>query len=297
VNNPTQIRRWIQGIYGRTAGASLALAIMLVPAVLATGSAQAQIYTERVLYSFNSSPDGQLPMAGLVRDAQGNLYGTTAGGGVGCGTVFKVDSTGNETVLYTFPGTGVDGSQPQAGLVLDAQGNLYGTTLSGGAYYMYGTVFKVDAAGNETVLHSFGRPGSDDGANPLAGLVRDAQGNLYGTTVNGGHCCGTVFKVDSTGRETVLYNFTGGWVGGRPRTRSRFSAGCAGQPVWHYLLWRRSYMQRVVGVRHGVQAGCDRQRDRASQLHRGWGGRLTSQRRFSAGRAGQPVWHYLLWRS
>jgi uncharacterized repeat protein (TIGR03803 family) len=216
VNNPTQIRRWIQGIYGRTAGASLALAIMLVPAVLATGSAQAQIYTERVLYSFNSSPDGQLPLAGLVRDAQGNLYGTTVGGGVGCGTVFKVDATGNETVLYTFPGTGVDGSQPQAGLVLDAQGNLYGTTLSGGAYYMYGTVFKVDAAGNETVLHSFGRPGSDDGANPMAGLVRDAQGNLYGTTVNGGHCCGTVFKVDSTGRETVLYNFTGGGDGQEP---------------------------------------------------------------------------------
>ena len=151
-------RRRISGTIPRASGAALAFAIMLVSAVLATGSAQAQTYTERVLHSFGSAPDGQLPMAGLVQDAQGNLYGTTAGGGAGYGTVFKVDTSGNETVFYTFPATDVDGAQPQAGLVLDQQGNLYGTTLSGGAYYMYGTAFKLDTTGSETVLHSFGRP-------------------------------------------------------------------------------------------------------------------------------------------
>ncbi len=198
----------------RVTNAVLAIAILVTLTVALTGSAQAQTYTERVLHSFGRAPDGQFPMAGLVQDAQGNLYGTTAGGGAGYGTVFKVDTSGNETVFYTFPVTDVDGAQPQAGLVLDEQGNLYGTTLSGGAYYMYGTAFKLDTAGNETVLHSFGRPGSDDGANPMAGVVQDAQGNLYGTTVNGGQCCGTVFKIDTTGNEGVLHNFTGGWGGG-----------------------------------------------------------------------------------
>src|SRR5271165_1432929 len=95
------------------ATAALALAIMLVVAVLATGSAQAQTYTESVLYSFQGSPDGALPYAGLVFDAQGNLYGTTFYGGnpackyefiYGCGTVFKLDTTGKETVLYSFTG-------------------------------------------------------------------------------------------------------------------------------------------------------------------------------------------------
>jgi len=138
MNNPTQHRSWILGIRGRVAGAALALAIMLVPAVLGTRSAQAQTYTESVLYSFTGPPDGANPFAGLVRDAQGNLYGTTASGGdlscddggpyPGCGMVFKLDTTGKKTVLYSFTGTGGDGTSPVAGLVRDAQGNLYGTT-------------------------------------------------------------------------------------------------------------------------------------------------------------------------
>ena len=234
MNRRTQHRSWILGIHGRAAGAALALAIMLVAAVLATGSAQAQTYTESVLYSFEGSPDGAFPVAGLARDAQGNLYGTTEEGGnpgacphygrYDCGTVFKVDTTGKETVLYSFTG-GADGANPHAGLVPDAQGNLYGTTYFGGdpacvseGTYGCGTVFKLDTSGNETVLHSFaGHPG--DGANPEAGLVRDAQGNLYGTTLTGGSggpelCsgvggCGTVFKLDTTSKETVLYSFTG----------------------------------------------------------------------------------------
>src|SRR5271157_5652562 len=217
MNRRAQHRSWILGIHGRAAGAALALAMMLVPAVLAPGSAQAQTYTESVLHSFPGSPDGANPYAGLVRDAQGNLYGTTVNGGAQAkGTVFKVDATGNETVLYSFTGAGGDGASPTGLLVRDAQGNLYGTTVFGGASGK-GTVFKVDATGNETVLYSFTGAGGD-GANPEAGVVQDAQGNLYGTTAYGGagNCsngsfygCGAVFKVDTTGNETVLYSFTG----------------------------------------------------------------------------------------
>jgi uncharacterized repeat protein (TIGR03803 family) len=172
--------------------------------------------TETVLYSFTGGMDGANPNGGVVRDAlSGNLYGTTAGGGaLGCGTVFKVDEKGNETVLYSFTGTGADGANPNGGVVRDAQGNLYGTTWKGGAS-SYGTVFKVDTTGTETVLYSFKFIGGDGGY-PTAGVVRDAQGNLYGTTTLGGDLacnpslgCGTVYKVDTTGKETVLHSFTG----------------------------------------------------------------------------------------
>jgi uncharacterized repeat protein (TIGR03803 family) len=221
MNHPRRHPSWILGIRGRAADAALALAIMLVAAVVATGSAQAQTYTESVLHSFTGPPDGASPVAGLVRDAQGNLYGTTFVGGdpacgAGCGTVFKVDTTGNETVLYSFTFAGEDGYDP-GGLVRDAQGNLYGTTSAGGASGK-GTVFKVDTTGKETLLYSFSWAGGygADGAYPL-GLVQDAQGNLYGTTTSGGdlacdgpYGCGTVFKLDTTGKETVLYSFTGG---------------------------------------------------------------------------------------
>ena len=166
-----------------------------------------------ILHSFGAGTDGADPVAGLVQDAQGNMYGTTRTGGAnGEGSVFKIDSAGNETILYSFTGTNGDGAFPQAGLVLDTQGNLYGTTDSGGANGD-GTVFQVTATGTESVLYAF--KGGADGANPQAGLVRDAQANLYGTTYNGGNqCgyyygCGTVFRVTATGQETVLYSFTG----------------------------------------------------------------------------------------
>jgi uncharacterized repeat protein (TIGR03803 family) len=157
----------------------------------------------------------------LVRDAAGNLYGTTLGGGAAkSGTVFKLDTDGRETVLHSFTGAAGDGSNPYAGLILDAAGNLYGTTVYSGDLacdppYGCGTVFKLDAAGTETVLYRFTRTGGD-GALPYGGLVRDAAGNLYGTTAGGGDLscgdgdgCGIVFKVDSTGKETVLHIFTG----------------------------------------------------------------------------------------
>ena len=158
---------------------------------------------ETVLYSFTGGTDGANPYAGLIRDADGNLYGTTAfGGSSNAGTVFRLDATGKETVLYSF--SGVDGENPYASLIRDAAGNLYGTTFRGGESGL-GTVFKLDGAGNETVLHSFN---GADGQNPYADLTRDAEGNLYGTTNYGGDSnLGTVFKLDRAGNETVLHSF------------------------------------------------------------------------------------------
>jgi len=199
----------------RAVGIALALAIVLVPAVVGTKSAEAQTF--KVLYSFTGGADGGEPLAGLVRDAAGNLYGTTlyggSGGPYGNGVVFELDNAGTETVLYTFTG-GTDGGFPYAGLVRDAAGNLYGTTSGGGAYGE-GTVFMLDKTGTETVLYSFcSQANCTDGACPMAGLLLDAAGNLYGTTESGGssNCylgCGIVFMLDNTGTETVLYSFTG----------------------------------------------------------------------------------------
>jgi uncharacterized repeat protein (TIGR03803 family) len=168
--------------------------------------------TEKVLYRFTGTPDAASPLAGVVRDAAGNLYGTAWAGGVsgGCGAVYKV-SKGKETVLHSFGAT--DGCQPDAALIRDKAGNLYGTT-GGGGPSGYGTVFKLDTSGTETVLHFFGGP--PDGESPFAGLVRDAKGNFYGTTINGGIGYGTVYEVFANGTEKVLYSFTGGVDGGYP---------------------------------------------------------------------------------
>ena len=134
---------------------------------------------EKVLHYFTGGADGALPIGGLIRDEAGNLYGTTQmGGASGSGTVFKLDATGVETVLYSFAGV-PDGQYPFAGLIRDSAGNLYGTTSNGGAIG-FGTVFKLDAAGHETVLYSF--TGGSDGGSPQAPLLRDKNGNLYGTT-------------------------------------------------------------------------------------------------------------------
>jgi uncharacterized repeat protein (TIGR03803 family) len=199
----------------RAVSVALALAIVLLPALVATRSAQGQTFT--VLYSFTGGADGAETYAGLILDAAGNLYGATYWGGAsggfnGYGTVFKLAKTGKETALYTFTG-GSDGAHPAYEyLVRDAAGNLYGTTAYGGAYTGdngYGTVLKVDKTNKETVLYTF--TGGSDGANPYAGLVRDAAGNLYGTTLNGGASgLGTVFKLNKAGKETVLHSFTGG---------------------------------------------------------------------------------------
>jgi uncharacterized repeat protein (TIGR03803 family) len=168
---------------------------------------------ETVLHTFTGGADGGYSYAGLIEDRAGNLYGTASGGGAaGVGVVFKLDSRGHYTVLYTFTG-GADGAYPN-GLIQDPQGNLYGTTSGGGADGS-GVVFKLDRRGNETVLYSF--TGNADGGYPYAGVIRDWLGNLYGTTAYGGAAgSGVVFKLDRRGNETVLYSFTGGADGGYP---------------------------------------------------------------------------------
>jgi uncharacterized repeat protein (TIGR03803 family) len=173
---------------------------------------------ETVLYRFAGKADGKAPLAGMIRDAAGNLFGTTTVGGTryfGSGTVFKVNTTGKETVLHTFIPNGlVDGAFPYAGLVPVGE-DLYGTT-SGGGTSEFGTVFKLDKAGNETVLYNFA--GGTDGRYPQnSGVIRDAAGNLYGTTENGGDSNddGTVFMLDSTGKQTLLHTFNGA-DGSRP---------------------------------------------------------------------------------
>jgi uncharacterized repeat protein (TIGR03803 family) len=202
---------WV-GIRRRVANGALALAILLLPAVVAIRPAQAKSFS--VLYAFKRGTDAANPLAGLIQDAAGNFYGTTYGGGdSGLGAVFMVDPAGKETVLYSFT-AGADGQFPRAALVRDAAGNLYGTTSYGGASNR-GTVFKLDATGRETVLYSF--TGGADGANPYAALILGGGGNLYGTTSGGGPSGGgTVFKLDAARQETVLYGFTGGADGGSP---------------------------------------------------------------------------------
>jgi uncharacterized repeat protein (TIGR03803 family) len=183
-------------------------------------------YTETVLYNFTNGADGGNPLGGVVLDAAGNLYGTTASGGsASSGTVFKLASDGNggytQSVLHSFT-AGTDGSYPHAGVVLDASGNLFGTTQFGGSATM-GTVFRLMPGGeggySESVLYNFlGRP---DGNNPQAGLILDANGALYGTTFSGGTAYGgTAFKLSPNGggyTEAVLYNFTAGADGGDPQ--------------------------------------------------------------------------------
>lgn len=153
-------------------------------------------------------PDGQYPYAGLALDSKGNLYGTTENGGAeGVGTVFKLTPSGTETVLYSFT-CQTDGCFPQAGVVLDSKGNLYGATPFGGASAS-GNLFKLTPSGKFTTLYSFcSAPNCSDGSYPYAGVVLDKSDNLYGTTYEGGaYGFGTVFKVTPSGTETVLHSF------------------------------------------------------------------------------------------
>jgi len=198
----------------RAATLAMALAGMLAPALLPAPSAHAQGF--KLLYTFSGGADGAYPQeVALIADQSGNLYGTTEGGGASnAGVVFKLDPSGQETVLYSFTG-GADGGNPFAGVISDSAGNLYGTTLYGGVQPgNFGVVFKLDPAGSETVLYAFNYI---DGANPLAGLVQDAAGNLYGSTYYGGtHGDGTVFELGTTGTEKVLYAFGGAVHGANP---------------------------------------------------------------------------------
>jgi uncharacterized repeat protein (TIGR03803 family) len=174
---------------------------------------------ETVLYNFADETDGAYPEGALVRNKAGVFFGTTTGGGAaGTGTVFEVTPSGKEQVLYSFAG-GTDGAVPQAGLALDAAGNLYGTTTAGGASGN-GTVFKLakGAKWTETVLYSFGA--SPDGATPVAGVTFDKVGNLYGTASAGGaYGYGRIFQLVPSGgewTENIVHDFQDGDDGGVP---------------------------------------------------------------------------------
>ena len=221
MRNATRPQRHKFGTPNRTMSATLATTVLFVWSVLAPSAAHAQTYTEEVLYRFTGQPDGLQAEGGLVRDAQGNLYGTTTYGGdgncqpsPGCGTVFRLDPLGKETVLHSFT-AGADGAFPwTVTLARDAQGSLYGTTLNGGVLSSgtsaVGTVFKIDAQGNETILALEGP------ADPQGGLLLDSQGNLFGTSELGGDNLGgggSVFKVDPLGNQTILHTF--GFTDGR----------------------------------------------------------------------------------
>jgi len=155
---------------------------------------------ETVLYAFTGG-GGSQPGTGVIRDAAGNLYGTTTYGGAdGQGVVYKILPNGSETVLYTFTGPRALSAPPYSGLTLDAAGNLYGTTTEGGTagcspFSSCGVVYQVDPSGQYTVLYSF--TGGSDGGTPEAPVLLDPSGNLYGTTSAGGTMGGgVVFKLE-----------------------------------------------------------------------------------------------------
>jgi uncharacterized repeat protein (TIGR03803 family) len=193
---------------------------------------------ETVLYSFTGGADGGTPYAGAILDSSGNLYGTaTFGGATGAGVVYKINTAGQETVLYSFTGGTYGGNPYGAGVIFDAAGNLYGTTTFGPGTFGPGVVYKLSPSGQETVLYTFcSLSGCADGLYPGAGVIRDSAGNLYGTTEDGGDSacygsgCGVVFKLDSSGQETALYAFTGGADGGQ-QFYGYFSAGLIRDPA------------------------------------------------------------------
>ena len=206
--------------------------LILFPSVLVWAAG------EKVLHTFTNTPDGNTPSSGLVRDSAGNLYGTSLYGGsqsnacprtVGCGVVYKISRPGGqftETVIYQFKGELLDGQFPAGSVVFDSSGNLYGTTSSGGdagCGIVYELTPTTSGQWKETILHNFNTfTGNNDGCSPYSYLVFDSQGNLYGTTKEGGggatntFCdrgCGTVFKLSpqANGKwaETVIHSFPG----------------------------------------------------------------------------------------
>ena len=215
---------------------SLALRAALSLCVFALSISGSSMATEKKLHNLGGGTDGSGPLGTLVSDAAGNLYGTTNFGGnytaypctLGCGTVFELSPDGNggytTKKLHNF-GSGTDGGHPQAGLIFDASGNLYGTTLIGGDH-SFGTVFEMtpngDGTWTEKKLHNFGSD-STDGHSPGSRLVFDTAGNLYGTTLGGGsYGGGTVFEMSPNGSggwtEKKLHNFGSTIAGGNTPT-------------------------------------------------------------------------------
>ena len=214
-------------------------AAFAVTAVMSAVFAQPALAAKQQnVYSFAAGNDGGFPRGGVIADAKGNLYGTTSSNGAGhSGVVYELvhqpDGSYSQTTLYAFTG-GDDGGNPQAGLLRDAKGHLFGTTYAGGASGQ-GVVFELipPKKGSDTwtqkVLWTFS--GGADGGQPTCSLINDNVGNLYGTTDWGGTgVVGTVFKLSppAAGQkawtQTVLYNFTGNADGGEPYGRMLLGA-------------------------------------------------------------------------
>jgi uncharacterized repeat protein (TIGR03803 family) len=183
-------------------------------------------WVETVLYEFTGKSDGGYPMAGLVFDSEGNLYGTGENGGAyGTGVVFELSPQGGGwtyTVLYSFGGYSDDGADPNSTLVFDKMGNLYGVTSLGGNGSCSGgcgTVFELSptegGGWNEQVIHSFEANGTD-GELPTGGVTVVSNGDLYGTTQNGGTAgSGVLYQLEYSSKdkewiESVLHQFVGG---------------------------------------------------------------------------------------
>lgn len=237
--------------------------------------------SEHVVYRFKGGADGAGPRGALL-ESDGLLYGTTRYGGgsgcagMGCGTVFRLNPSGDERVLHAF-GSGDDGQQPYVGLV-NFKGTLYGTTLFGGGTCDCGTVYGVRTSGAEKVLHRF--TSGSDGSVPSAGLIV-VNDRLYGTTQGGGngggsecaaslHGCGTVFSVSTSGHEHVIYRMKGGMDGVYPTAvliyfdRALYgvagnggSYGCGGLGCGVVFKVTTSGLERVVYRFHGIPNGAD----------------------------------------
>src|SRR5262245_35580486 len=180
----------------------------IVAAILAIGCITVSAQTPTTLHSFTEA-DGISPEAALVQGSDGDFYGTTPLGGAHAkGSVFKIDSAGNLTTLHSFSGSPADGAVPVGGLVQGADGNFYGTSASGGAFFQ-GTVFRMTPSGAITLLHSFNNF-TCEGAAPVAGLVQGRDNHCYGTPVLGGDLCqGPVCIVDVAGNPAPLHSFSG----------------------------------------------------------------------------------------
>jgi uncharacterized repeat protein (TIGR03803 family) len=208
----------------------LTLPVLIIAILIAATSSAS---TFKVVYSFSFS-DGAFPNGSLIRDSGGNFYGTTQlGGKSNRGVVYKLDAQGKQTILYTFTGAS-DGGIPIGRLLRDSAGNLYGiTSIDGDPTCSCGTVFKLAKSGSLTVLHTFigGKDGAQNQGQPELGLVM-IKGDLYGSASFGGvsGCdgslgCGVIFKVTPSGKETVLYRFTGQADGGFPQDLIADKAG------------------------------------------------------------------------
>ncbi|HEX3664819.1 MAG TPA: choice-of-anchor tandem repeat GloVer-containing protein [Rhizomicrobium sp.] len=207
-----------------TSRSSLALALVLSLAPCVAQGA------EKVLHAFLGGTDGFAPASGLTLGSSKFMYGTTMAGGdascpnnnqgSGCGIIFRVDTAGEEKVLYVFSGGNSDGAFPQGGLIADNAGNYYGVTGAGGPDNA-GTVYKLASDGTESIVYAF--LGGSDGNGPTGNLALDSNGNLYGATNQGGNLscsppsgCGTVFEISPGGTLTVLHTFQGGTDGETP---------------------------------------------------------------------------------